>query len=80
VNGAYAAIAGCSAFETSKSVGPALSGTEIKKLLGGNTIQGPLGPAVYDWYYTSDGKVSIDVDRHDIIEVWEIIEGNPYSM
>jgi hypothetical protein len=123
--------AGCSMIGASKTVGPGLTGDQIKKTISGNTVQGPLGPAVYDWYYTSDGKVrgdvgledkdsgtwlikgantychqwtkffsgvqrcyewfkleqsgqylmkNVDADRHEDIEVFEIIEGNPYNM
>lgn len=35
-----------------------MSGDEIKKLIVGNTIQGPLGRDMYDWYYKGDGQVT----------------------
>ena len=60
-----ALVAGCSMLGSPKTVGPALTGEQIKKLVTGNTIQGPLGPAVYDWYYADNGKVSGDVGYAD---------------
>ena len=122
---------GCSMIGASKTVGPGLTSNQLRKTIAGNTVQGPLGPAVYDWYYTSDGKVrgdvgledkdsgtwlikgdgiychqwsrffdgiqrcyewykleqsgqylmkNVDADRHEDIEVFEVIEGNPYNM
>lgn len=114
-----------------KIVGPALTNAEVKKLIEGNTVQGPLGTAMYDWYYQADGSVTgvvgvsdddsgkwsmqgsntychrwdeyfegvqhcyewykqersgryvmknVDADRGENIEVWAIVEGNPYNM
>lgn len=52
-----ALIAACAAFEI-KLVGPALDEAEIRKLIVGNTLQGPIGTELYDWYYKSDGAVT----------------------
>lgn len=42
-----------------KTVGSPLTGAEIKKLINGNTVQGPAGGvAMYDWYYQADGQVT----------------------
>ena len=48
----------CGSLGESKIVGSALTGSEIKKLIDGNTIQGPAGGRMYDWYYQADGKVT----------------------
>ena len=58
-------LGGCGMFGPPKTVGPALTGEQIKELLVGNTIQGPLSIYVYDWYYTQDGKVRGDVGLMD---------------
>lgn len=52
-----ASIAACAALEV-KLVGPALDEAEIKKLIVGNTLQGPMGSELYDWYYQADGAVT----------------------
>ena len=74
-----ALVAACSMLGTPKTVGPALTGEQIEKLVTGNTIQGPLGPAVYDWYYANDGKVSGDVGYADKDSGrWRIKGANTY--
>ena len=74
-----ALAAGCSMLGSPRTVGPALTGEQIKKLVTGNTIQGPLGPAVYDWYYADDGKVSGDVGYADNDSgKWHIKGANTY--
>ena len=51
-------LAGCGSLSGPKAVGPALTGDEIKKVIVGNTIQGPSGREMYDWYYAADGAVT----------------------
>ena len=125
-----AVIASCASMQA-KTVGSALTDAEITKLIVGNTIQGPLGREMYDWYYQSNGQVTgvvgaadddsgtweikdsvvychewdqyfdgvrhcyewykleregeylmrnVDADRAGDIEVWKVIQGNPYDM
>jgi hypothetical protein len=52
-----ALLAACPALGV-KTVGSALSGEEIKALVDGNTLQGPAGTELYDWYYQGDGAVT----------------------
>ena len=60
-------------------VGPPLTGAEIKKLIDGNTIQGPLGREMYDWYYQSNGQVTGVVGASDDDSgTWEIKDTNIY--
>ena len=128
---AMVVLSGCGSLGSPKAVGPAFTGDEIKKVIVGNTIQGPAGTVLYDWYYAADGKVTgvvgesdddsgtwlikndkiychtwdeyfdgvqhcyewykantsghyimknVDTDRGADIEVWEVIQGNPYNM
>ena len=124
-------MSGCGSMGGPKIVGPAFTGDEIRKLIVGNTLQGPAGTEMYDWYYQGDGAVTgvvgasdddsgtwlikngnvychdwdqyfdgvqhcyefyklersgqyimknVDTDRSGNIEIWEVIQGNPYNM
>ena len=126
-----ALMSGCASLGGPKIVGPAFTGDEIKKLIVGNTLQGPAGTQMYDWYYQGDGAITgvvgpsnddsgtwiikdknvychtwdqyfdgvqhcyefyklersgqyimknVDADRSGNIEIWEVIQGNPYNM
>jgi len=62
-----------------KTVGPALTGSEIKQLIDGNTVQGPMGREMYDWYYQSDGQVTGVVGASDDDSgTWEIKDSKVY--
>ena len=50
-------ISSCASTEI-KTVGPPLTGDEVRKLIVGNTVQGPMGREPYDWYYQADGQVT----------------------
>ena len=128
--GLAALVSGCASLGGPKIVGPAFTGDEIKKLIVGNTLQGPAGTEMYDWYYQGDGAITgvvgpsnddsgtwsvkgnkfcqewdqyfdgvrhcyefyklersgqyimmnVDADRSGNIEIWEVIQGNPYNM
>jgi hypothetical protein len=124
-------VAGCGSLGGPKIVGSAFTGDEIRKLIVGNTLQGPAGTQMYDWYYAGDGAVTgvigasndhsgtwlikdgnvychrwdqyfdgvqhcyefykversgeyimknVDVDHGENIEIWKLIQGNPYNM
>jgi hypothetical protein len=76
--GLAALIAACPALGV-KTVGPALSGAEIKKLIVGNTLQGPAGTELYDWYYQSDGAVTGVIGAsNDDSGTWLIKDSNVY--
>jgi hypothetical protein len=71
-------ISSCASMEI-KLVEPALSGDEIKKLIVGNTLQGPLGRELYDWYYRADGQVTGVVGgTDDDSGTWQIKDKNVY--
>lgn len=62
-----------------KTVGPALTGDEIKRLIDGNTVQGPMGREMYDWYYQSNGQVTGVVGASDDDSgTWEIKDSKVY--
>ena len=62
-----------------KTVGPPLTGDEIKKLISGNTVQGPMGREMYDWYYQSDGAVTGVIGAADNDSgTWKIKDENVY--
>lgn len=71
-------ISSCASMQI-KTVGPALPGDEIKKLIVGNTVQGPLGRELYDWYYQADGQVTGVVGAADDDSgTWSIKDSKTY--
>lgn len=70
-------ISSCASMEI-KIVEPAISGDEIKKLIVGNTLQGPMGRELYDWYYQADGQVTGVVGTDDDSGTWQIKDSNVY--
>ena len=126
-----ALLAGCKALKGPEIVGSAFTGDEIRKVIVGNTLQGPYGTEMFDYYYAADGAVTgvvgaanddsgtwlikddnvicqdwdqfygatqhcyefykssrsgqyimknVDAYRVEDIEIWEVIQGNPYNM
>lgn len=72
-------IGGCGSLGGPKIVGPAFSGDEIRKLIVGNTLQGPAGTEMYDWYYQGDGAVTGVIGAsNDDSGTWLIKDGNVY--
>jgi len=62
-----------------KTEGAALTGGAIKNLIDGNTLQGPAGTEMYDWYYQSDGAVTgVIGPSNDDSGTWLIKNSNVY--
>lgn len=73
-----ALMTGCAGLGV-KTVGPPLTGDEIKKLISGNTVQGPMGREMYDWYYQPDGAVTGVIGAsNDDSGTWLIKGSNVY--
>lgn len=73
-----ALIAACPALGV-KTEGTALSGGAIRNLLDNNTLQGPQGREMYDWYYQPDGAVTGVIGAsNDDSGTWLIKDSNVY--
>ena len=73
--------AGCAGAGSGESQmqGPPLSGEEIRKLIVGNTVKGPIGAQPYSFYYFPDGKVSgVIGDDDDDSGTWQIKNGDVF--
>jgi len=74
-----AALLGACAGSGVKTEGPAFSAGAIRNLIDGNTLQGPMGMEMYDWYYQSDGAVTGVVGAsNDDSGTWLIKDSNTY--
>ena len=56
-----------------------MTGEEIRKLIVGNTLQGPVGAQMYDWYYKRDGTMTGVIGADDDGDgTWLIKESNVF--
>ncbi len=58
-------ISACGTPGENRIVGSVLTGDEVKRLIGGNTIEGPAGGREYRWYYATNGNVTGVIGRAD---------------